>query len=315
MPRSSSRLFTLLGVTPEADDVTLRRAFRQLTSEADPRKNPDDPFAPVRLRRLREAYDVLKDPQRRAEYAEFGDLALEPGFDAAEARRAIEREKRHALQRAKAALANPVAAPVTEPSPDGSTPEGKTWRVELAIGVALAKRGGRWLFKVRRPVACPRCHGSGRKDKECRVCEGTKTVRTKTLQACAPCHGVGLTPEWRKCRRCKGSGTRGRRDCAHCGGAGQRVHRSDCVYCKGHGIEVVRGEKPCSRCRVTGLEACAKCDGDGKVGKAVSLKLNIPRRASGECQYRYPNAGFTTNGETHSDLLVRFVLVPRTPRQ
>src|SRR4051812_18146405 len=89
-------LYAVLQVAPDADDVTLRRAYKQLGALHHPDANPGDPHAAARWRAVCLAYEVLADPDRRASYAEFGEASLKSGFDAAAARRRAEREKRSA---------------------------------------------------------------------------------------------------------------------------------------------------------------------------------------------------------------------------
>jgi DnaJ-class molecular chaperone len=84
----SNSLYQELGVPRDADADTLKKAFRRLAQESHPDQNPDDPQAEERFKRINQAYSVLSDPDRRAAYDEFGDIALDPNFDADRARAA-----------------------------------------------------------------------------------------------------------------------------------------------------------------------------------------------------------------------------------
>lgn len=57
-----------LGVCPSASQTAIERAFRRRAKETHPDRNPDDPEAAARFRRIREAHEVLSDPERRASY-------------------------------------------------------------------------------------------------------------------------------------------------------------------------------------------------------------------------------------------------------
>lgn len=67
-PSSSPDYYARLGVRPAASADEIRRAYRQKARETHPDHNPDDPRAAERFRRIKEAYRVLRDPERRARY-------------------------------------------------------------------------------------------------------------------------------------------------------------------------------------------------------------------------------------------------------
>ena len=83
-------LYAVLGVARDADEDTIRKAYRKLARRFHPDVNPGDEPAEERFKAIAEAYSVLSDPERRANYDEFGEVALDAGFDADKARRARE---------------------------------------------------------------------------------------------------------------------------------------------------------------------------------------------------------------------------------
>jgi DnaJ-class molecular chaperone len=75
-------------VARDADEEAIRTAYRKLARELHPDVNPGDPVAEDRFKEVSEAYAMLSDPTRRRAYDEFGEIALDPNFDAERAREA-----------------------------------------------------------------------------------------------------------------------------------------------------------------------------------------------------------------------------------
>jgi DnaJ-class molecular chaperone len=67
-------LYTVLGVSKSASDKEIRQAYRRLAREHHPDLNPNDKAAEMRFREISEAYEVLSDKQKRAQYDRFGHI-------------------------------------------------------------------------------------------------------------------------------------------------------------------------------------------------------------------------------------------------
>jgi curved DNA-binding protein len=80
--------YEVIGVARDADDATLKKAYRRLARKLHPDVNPGDKVAEEKFKALSEAYAVLSDPEKRRAYDEFGDVSLQGGFDPEAARRA-----------------------------------------------------------------------------------------------------------------------------------------------------------------------------------------------------------------------------------
>ena len=71
--------YDILGVKKDADEKQIKQAFRKLAKQYHPDANPDDPQAEAKFKELNEAYEVLSDPEKRAQYDRFGS-AYPGGF-------------------------------------------------------------------------------------------------------------------------------------------------------------------------------------------------------------------------------------------
>src|SRR2546421_7044401 len=79
-PMSAIRdYYDVLGVSRDADDATIKKAFRRLARELHPDVNSHDPQAEEKFKEAAEAYEVLSDPGRRATYDRFGHEGLRRG--------------------------------------------------------------------------------------------------------------------------------------------------------------------------------------------------------------------------------------------
>src|ERR1700710_2850802 len=75
--------YETLEVVKGADGETLKSAYRKMAMRFHPDRNPGDATAEVKFKEINEAYDVLKDDQKRAAYDRFGHAAFEGGMGAA----------------------------------------------------------------------------------------------------------------------------------------------------------------------------------------------------------------------------------------
>src|SRR5262249_6673453 len=80
--------YEILSVSRDADDVTLKSAYRKLALMYHPDRNPNNPDAAEKFREASQAYAVLSDPEKRSRYDQFGHAGVSgagsgfPGFDA-----------------------------------------------------------------------------------------------------------------------------------------------------------------------------------------------------------------------------------------
>jgi molecular chaperone DnaJ len=214
--------YTTLGVARDADADTLKRAYRKLAMQCHPDRNPGDKAAEARFKEVNEAYEILKDDQKRAAYDRFGHAAFEgggqnAGFDfsaggglgdifdqmfgdfmggrrgggrgprgGADLRQAVEIDLIEAFAGTKVQLRVPTRIACDACSGTGS--EGKDRQADSCptCGGAGKVRAQQGFFLVER--TCPTCGGAGRVIRNpCRVCGGVGTVqRERSLQVAIP---------------------------------------------------------------------------------------------------------------------------------
>lgn len=216
--------YELLGVGRDADESTLKKAFRKKAMEFHPDRNPDNPEAEKKFKEFGEAYDVLKDPEKRAAYDRYGHAAFEggmgggprgggsAGFDFSDVfeeffgdfmggggRRGGRRGPARGsdmrfnmeitLEDAYNGKTDTITVPSTaacEPCGGSGAAEGSTPETCSGCGGAGKVRANQGFFMVER--TCPRCQGAGQTiTNPCKSCRGAgKVKKNKTLQVKIP---------------------------------------------------------------------------------------------------------------------------------
>jgi molecular chaperone DnaJ len=212
--------YEVLGVAKNADDDTLKKAYRKLAMQYHPDRNPGDKAAEDKFKEAAEAYEILNDKDKRARYdrmghdgvdpnfggggggfnaedvfSQFGDIFGDAFFGGGGGRRAGgQQQQRQQGQR------------------------GSDLRVKVKMTLEEVHKGATKKIKVKKQVTCDTCVGSGAKDRNstgtCSTCRGSGYVRQvrntflgqmQTTAACSTCGGSGqqITAT---CGTCKGEG-------------------------------------------------------------------------------------------------------------
>lgn len=208
--------YEILGVAREAGGTEVKTAFRRLAKECHPDRCGGDPSAEDRFKRVNEAYEVLKDPQRRAAYDRFGHAAFDQrsggfgggghgfGADFSESMSAMFDDL----------FGEFMGAGGRRQRPRGGRERGADLRYNMQISLAEAYEGRNAQIRVPTSVTCEPCKGSGAKagtkPVTCRTCGGAGKVRATqgffTIErACPSCHGRGEIIE-EPCAECHGAG-------------------------------------------------------------------------------------------------------------
>jgi molecular chaperone DnaJ len=206
--------YEVLGVPRDADPRAIKDAFRQLALRYHPDRNKE-PEAEARFKEIAEAYAVLSDPTRRANYdagglagvaglspedlwrgIDFGDLLGGLGFD----------------WRGEGLFDRLFRRRPAGPA------RGANLEVEVVVPLERVRHGGEERVRVGRPQPCGACHGVGAKPgtapRACGTCTGSgeqvKTERrgdvaVRQITTCPACHGQGRLID-EPCSECRGGG-------------------------------------------------------------------------------------------------------------
>jgi molecular chaperone DnaJ len=217
--------YALLEVARDASAEDLKKAYRKLAMKYHPDRNPGDKAAEARFKEVSEAYEVLRDDQKRAAYDRFGHAAFEQGgaggfqaggfdfgaagglgdiFDqmfgdmmgrrggqrgprgGADLRQAVEIDLTEAFSGTKVTLRVPTRVQCDACGGTGSEDKNRAADTCATCGGAGKVRAQQGFFLIER--TCPTCGGQGRVVRNpCRVCQGAGTVqRERSLQVTIP---------------------------------------------------------------------------------------------------------------------------------
>ncbi len=206
--------YEVLGVSRTAKDPEIKAAFRKLAMQHHPDRNPGDKECEHLFKELNEAYDVLKDGDKRAAYDRFGHAAFEQGTGAG-----------------AAGFGADFASTFADIFDDffgmgGARRGGRTnrergsdLRYNMEITLEDAFQGKAAQINIPTPVICEACSGTGAKSgtrpKTCASCGGAGKVR----------HAQGFFTIERTCVACQGRGQVIEQPCPTCSGSG-RVQRA-----------------------------------------------------------------------------------------
>lgn len=201
--------YETLGVARTANDGEMKAAYRKLAMQWHPDRNPGDKDCEVKFREINEAYDVLKDGDKRAAYDRFGHAAFEHGNGAAHGFGADFGSAFADIFEGIFGMAGGAAR-----NRSGGRERGADLRFNMEITLEEAFAGKAAEVRIPTSVICESCSGTGAKagtkPKACPHCNGQGKVRAQqgffTLErTCPGCHGRGQVIE-DPCPSCSGSG-------------------------------------------------------------------------------------------------------------
>jgi len=248
-------LYEILGVNKNATDDELKKAYKKLAKKYHPDLNPDDKKgAEQKMKEVNVAYDILKDPQKRAKYDQFGFAAFQngagggagaEGFDFGDifgGGGGFEFDMGDIFDTFFGGGAGRRTRQQRQQGPE----RGADLRYDLTINFEDAAFGKEMTIKVPRLENCDECGGTG-------AAKGTSP------ESCPDCHGSGMR---------------------------QTVTRTP--------FGTIANSRPCERCHGTGKiikTPCGHCHGEGKIRVERDIKVNVPKGVDNGTRLRIANGG------------------------
>ena len=219
--------YEVLGVARDASDSDIKKAYHKLVMKYHPDKNPGDKTAEEKFKEVNNAFDILKDPQKRAAYDRFGEAAFAGGNGASAGAGGfggnpfgngsfhfnggdmggMEDILREAMR--GFGFSGGFGGGNAQPQ------RGRDLLDEVVIDLKDAFFGTTHTVKFSSNVKCEKCNGHGTADgkptKPCPTCGGTGYVHTRqgffaVETPCPDCQGLGKKID-KKCSACDGTGT------------------------------------------------------------------------------------------------------------
>ncbi len=202
--------YAVLEVTRDISADELKKAYRKLAMKHHPDRNPGDKAAEAKFKEINEAYDVLKDDQKRAAYDRFGHAAFENGGGGHPGAGFQEGGLGDIFDQMFGEFMG------GRRSQGGRTRAGTDLRAQVEIELTEAFHGTKVDLRVATRVTCDACAGTGSQDKQaerntCSTCGGAGKVRAQqgfflVERTCPTCGGSGRVVR-NPCRVCTGAGT------------------------------------------------------------------------------------------------------------
>ncbi len=276
--------YELLGVGKDADAATLKKAFRKKAMEFHPDRNPDNPEAEKKFKEFGEAYDVLKDPDKRAAYDRYGHAAFENGmggpgggagaggFDFSDVFEEFFGDFMGGGRRG--GRRGPA--------------RGSDLRFNMEISLEDAYNGKTDQITIPTSVSCEPCSGSGAEPgsspEACSTCGGAGKVRANQ----------GFFMVERTCPSCQGNGQIITNPCKVCRGAG-KVQKEKTLQ-----VKIPKGVEEGTRIRLSGEgEAGANGAPSGDLYIFLTIKPHVLFKRDADllfCQVPIPMATATLGG-------------------
>ena len=216
--------YEVLGVSKTASADEIKKAYRKVAMQYHPDRNPGDKASEEKFKEAAEAYEVLNDADKKAQYDRFGHNAFAQGrggggFNGGAGMNMDDIFSQFGDIFGDDAFSGFFGGGGRRASTGRSRgTRGSNLRVKLKLNFEEIAKGASKTIKVKKQIRCSTCQGSGAKDKNsvttCSACGGSGQVRKvqntflgqmQTVTTCPTCSGEGTTVT-AKCTSCKGEG-------------------------------------------------------------------------------------------------------------
>jgi molecular chaperone DnaJ len=211
--------YEILGVPKSAAADEIKKAYRKVAMEFHPDRNPGDKSAEEKFKEAAEAYEVLSDPDKRAQYDRFGHAGVGGAAGRGGGMNMDDIFSQFGDIFGDDLLGSFFGGGRSRGGGGrGRGTRGSNLRIKLRMNYEEIAKGAGKTVKVKKYVLCNTCSGSGAKDKgsvqNCATCSGSGQVRRvsntflgqmQTVATCPTCNGEGSTVT-SKCGSCKGEG-------------------------------------------------------------------------------------------------------------
>ncbi len=209
--------YETLGVNKNSTPDEIKKSYRKLAMQYHPDRNPDNKEAETKFKEINEAYEVLKDEQKRAAYDRYGHQAFTSGMGGAGAGA----NPFNGFDFTGAGFADVFSDIFSEFTGQGRTrsrsyaTRGEDIRYDLVLSLEEAFTGVEKEITINTSKKCESCNGHGTADgkepQTCPTCNGSGKIRTQQggffvfETTCPQCRGAGrIVIE--KCKKCRGTG-------------------------------------------------------------------------------------------------------------
>lgn len=209
--------YEVLGVDKNADDDTLKKAYRSLARKYHPDLHPGDKECEEKFKELSEAYEVLSDPDKKSTYDRFGHAGLDPNYGGGGMGGGMGGfgDVSDIFEN----LFGGVFGGGMASSNANAPRQGKDVNVGINISFMDACNGKREEIKIQHMEGCPDCHGTGSAGGSnaelCRDCQGRGVVKVNRRTP------FGVISQTDTCPKCNGKGKVITNPCGKCRGVGR----------------------------------------------------------------------------------------------
>ena len=208
MANTATDYYKTLGVSKNASQDDIKKAYRKLARKYHPDLNPGDKTAEQKFKEMNDAYSVLHDPKKRTEYDQFGSSPFGAGGQGFGGYRTHDFRETFDFGSFGDILSDIFGA---KASPKSAHARGPDLIMSLDLSLEEAFSGVTKSITFNRDEPCSSCHGSGAESlSTCDACKGTGSTKTsrgffRMSQPCTACRGTGKKID-KACSSCAGRG-------------------------------------------------------------------------------------------------------------